>query len=170
MIIYMPIKIRITISHWEANVTIFLIPSKYFDANLYKSNPTCFLWVNQRYISLIQFPFFHCHVRTPCQDSIFLLPTVSLETKCVPTHNIILTVVGAQSDNVASSHRLCSLGRDALPWRYNERGGVWNHQPYDCLLNRLFRHRWKKTSKLRVTGHGAGNSPVTGEFPHTIGQ
>ena len=40
-----------------------------------------------------------------------------------------------------------------------------NHQPYDCLLNRLFRRRSKKTSKLRVTGLCAGNSPGTGEFP-----
>ena len=32
-------------------------------------------------------------------------------------------------------------------------------------LNRLFRRRSKKTSKLRVTGLCAGNSPVTGEFP-----
>ena len=35
----------------------------------------------------------------------------------------------------------------------------------DCLLNRLFRRRSKKTSKLRVTGLCAGNPPVTGEFP-----
>ena len=40
-----------------------------------------------------------------------------------------------------------------------------NHQPHDCLLNRLFRRRLKKTSKLRVTGLCAGNSPGTGEFP-----
>ena len=33
------------------------------------------------------------------------------------------------------------------------------------LLNRLFRHRSKKTSKLRVTGLCAGNSPEAGEFP-----
>ena len=31
--------------------------------------------------------------------------------------------------------------------------------------NRLFRHRSKKTSKLRVTGLCAGNSPEAGEFP-----
>ena len=36
----------------------------------------------------------------------------------------------------------------------------------DCSLNRLFRHRSKKTSKICVTGLCAGNSPVTGEFPH----
>ena len=50
-------------------------------------------------------------------------------------------------------------------WRHNEYDGVSNHQPYDCLLNRLFRRRSKKTSKLRVTGLCAGNSPVTDEFP-----
>ena len=43
--------------------------------------------------------------------------------------------------------------------------GVSNDQPHDCLLKRLFRHRSKKTSKLRVTGLCEGNSPVTGEFP-----
>ena len=40
-----------------------------------------------------------------------------------------------------------------------------NHQPHDYLLNRLFRRRSKKISKLRVTGLCVGNSPVTGEFP-----
>ena len=50
-------------------------------------------------------------------------------------------------------------------WRHNGRDCVSNHQPHDCLLNRLFGRRSKKTSKLRVTGLCAGNSPVTGEFP-----
>ena len=31
----------------------------------------------------------------------------------------------------------------ALHWRHNERDGVSNHQPHDCLLNRLFRRRSK---------------------------
>ena len=52
-----------------------------------------------------------------------------------------------------------------LRWRHNEHDYVINHQPHDCLLNRLFRRRSKKTSKLRVTGLCAGNSPMTGEFP-----
>ena len=38
--------------------------------------------------------------------------------------------------------------------------GVSNHQPHDCLFNRNIRRRSKKTSKLRVTGLCAGNSPV----------
>ena len=54
----------------------------------------------------------------------------------------------------------------SLQWRHNGRDSVSNHQPHDCLLNRLFRRRSKKqTSKLRVTGLCAGDSPVTGKFP-----
>ena len=53
----------------------------------------------------------------------------------------------------------------SLRWRHNGHDGVSNHQPYHCLFNRLFRRRSKKTSKLRVTGLCAGNSPGTGEFP-----
>ena len=54
----------------------------------------------------------------------------------------------------------------ALRWRHNDHAGVSNHQPHGCLLNRLFRCRWKKTSKLRVTGLCAGNSPGPGNSPH----
>ena len=42
-------------------------------------------------------------------------------------------------------------------WRNNERNGISKHQPDDCLLKRLFRHRSKKTSKLRVAGLCDGN-------------
>ena len=52
-----------------------------------------------------------------------------------------------------------------LRWRHNDLDGVSDHQPHDCLLNLLFRRRSKKTSKLRVTGLCARNSPWTGEFP-----
>ena len=52
-----------------------------------------------------------------------------------------------------------------LQWRHNWRDGVPSHRPHDCLLNRLFRCRSKKTSKLRVTGLCEGYSPATGEFP-----
>ena len=54
---------------------------------------------------------------------------------------------------------------DTLQWRHNGRGSVSNHQPHYRLLNRKFRRRSKKTSKLRVTRLCAGNSPATGEFP-----
>ena len=57
-----------------------------------------------------------------------------------------------------------------LQWRHNERDGVSNHRRLGCLLNRLFRRKSKKTSKLRVTGMCEGNSPVTGEFPAVTGE
>ena len=53
----------------------------------------------------------------------------------------------------------------SLQWRHNEHNGVSNHRRLYCLLSRLFRHRSKKTSKPRVTGLCAGNSPGTDEFP-----
>ena len=52
----------------------------------------------------------------------------------------------------------------SLRWRHNQRDSVSNHQPHDCLPNRLFRRGSKKTSKFRVTGLCVGNSPGTGEF------
>ena len=88
----------------------------------------------------------------------------------------------------------CVTGHFSLHWRHYDYDSVSNHQPHGCLLNRLLRPRSKKTSKLPVTGplcgeftgtgefpaqrasyaenvsiwwrhHGAGNSPVAGEFP-----
>ena len=53
-----------------------------------------------------------------------------------------------------------------LRWRHNDHDGVSNHQPRGCLLNRLFTHRSKKTSKFRVTGLCAGNSPGPVNSPH----
>ena len=47
-----------------------------------------------------------------------------------------------------------------LRWRHNGLGSISNHQPHDCLLNRLFRRRSKKTSKIHVTGLCAVNSPA----------
>ena len=53
-----------------------------------------------------------------------------------------------------------------LRWRHNDHDGVSNHQPRGCLLNRWFTRRSKKTSKLRVTGLCAGNSPGPVNSPH----
>ena len=47
---------------------------------------------------------------------------------------------------------------NALQWRHNDHDSVSNHQPRCCLLNRSFRRRSKKTSKLRVTDLCVGNS------------
>ena len=55
--------------------------------------------------------------------------------------------------------------------RHNERHGVLYHEYLDCFVNRLFRHKSKKISKLYITGlcgggggGGGGNPPETGVF------
>ena len=48
---------------------------------------------------------------------------------------------------------------NTLHWHHNDHDGVSNHQPHDCLVNRLFRRMSKKTFKLRVTGLCVRNSP-----------
>ena len=59
---------------------------------------------------------------------------------------------------VRSLYDLCSTIA-ILQWRHDGHDGFSNHQPHDCLLNLLSRRKSKKTSKLRVTGIYAGNSP-----------
>ena len=54
----------------------------------------------------------------------------------------------------------------SLQWRHNGHDNISNHQPHDCLFNRLFRRRSKKTSKLSITGLCAGNSPGRVNSPH----
>ena len=93
-------------------------------------------------------------------------------------HHIISIVSYISRESWVFSLALCSLWcvqiigyimawfvHISLLWRHNGRDGVSNHQPYDCLLNRLFRRRSKKTSELRVTGLCEGKSSGTGEFP-----
>ena len=54
-------------------------------------------------------------------------------------------------DHVMSLQWLHLSQNLALRWRHNGHDGVSIHQPHDCLLNRLFGCRSKKTSKLGVT-------------------
>ena len=67
--------------------------------------------------------------------------------------------------NYCSCDFMCPFLGDSVRWRHTGCDSVSNHQPRECLLRRLIRRTSKKTSKLRVTGLCAGNSPVTGEFP-----
>ena len=36
----------------------------------------------------------------------------------------------------------------SLQWRHNERDGISNNQPHDCLLNRLFKAQIKENIKF----------------------
>ena len=51
---------------------------------------------------------------------------------------------------------------EALQWPHNEHNDVSNHHRLDRLFNHLFRRRWKKTLKIRVTGLCGWNSPHDG--------
>ena len=63
---------------------------------------------------------------------------------------------------------MMSVWLNPLEWRHNGHGDVSNHQPHDCLLSCLFRHRSKKTSKLRVTVLCEGNWPVNSSHKYVI--
>ena len=90
------------------------------------------------------------------------LPVSALTFRIQLQNEYIYHIVSLEASSI------CSLSRHSLQWRHNGHDSVSNHQPHGCLLNRLFRRRSKKTSKLRVTGLCAGNSPGTGEFPAQI--
>ena len=93
---------------------------------------------------------------------------ISLHKLC-PVHQchaLIKNGVDTKQEVVLTSS--VSWVSSTLHWRHNGHNSVSNDQPYDCLLNRVFRRRSKKTSKLRVTGLCEGNSPGTGEFPEQM--
>ena len=99
---------------------------------------------------------------TICTCNILMIDSKSISTsnafRCVPEN----------PDKLLSEPRpMTPYGgiSQSLQWRHNGHDSVSSHQPHDCLLNRLFRRRSKKTSNLRVTDLCAGNSPGTGEFP-----
>ena len=72
---------------------------------------------------------------------------------------IFIEVRGIITDDTKDSIYMVYCFRVTLQWRHTGREGISNHQPDNCLLNRLFRRRSKETSKLCVTGLYAGNSP-----------
>ena len=53
-----------------------------------------------------------------------------------------------------------------LQWRHNERDGISNHQPHDCLLSRLFRRIAKKTSNPSSLAFVRGIHRWPVNFPH----
>ena len=75
--------------------------------------------------------------------------------------------VGANlSGELLKVNSLWNVWTISLQWRHNDRDGVSNHRHPDCLLNRLFRCRSKKTSQLRFTGLCDWKPPVTVDSPH----
>ena len=69
--------------------------------------------------------------------------------------------------HIASSSKISVF---PLQWRHNGLDGVWDHQPHDCLLNRLFRRRLKQNTK--ALRHWSLCGEFTGDrwIPRTKGQ
>ena len=65
------------------------------------------------------------------------------------------------TSHITSHHIIIFSQSISLQWHHNEHDDGPNHGRLCCLLNRLFRHRSKKTSKLRVTGLCEGNPLMT---------
>ena len=84
---------------------------------------------------------------------------MSVVVRCYPWTSVAFMCRHYRERNGVLNHwQLDCSG--SLKWRPNGHDGVSNHQPHDCLLNRLSRRRSKKTSKLRVTGLCAGIHPA----------
>ena len=89
-------------------------------------------------------------------------------TGCATTSIVLnkwFSVDGVRSANDEFSWNYQHQHDVTLQWRHNESSGVSNHRRRHCLLNRFFRRRSKKSSKLRVTGLCEGNPTVTGICP-----
>ena len=93
------------------------------------------------------------------ERTVCAMKTYSSVTRSTPKFNHFLLV-----KNITVEPAACKTDT-SLQWRHNGLDGVSNHQPHHCLLSHLFGRRSKKSSKFRVTGLCAGNSPGTSEFP-----
>ena len=64
----------------------------------------------------------------------------------------------------------CPITHLPLQWRHNERDGISNHQPNDCLLNPLFKAQIEENTKvpplLAFEGEFAGDRFI----PYSKGQ
>ena len=63
-------------------------------------------------------------------------------------HGAIDRYLSTSQHKVLIVNMIVEMGRSrayikpfSLQWRHNERDGGSNHQPHDCLLNRLVGHR-----------------------------
>ena len=64
--------------------------------------------------------------------------------KFVPKFNILAIFPQGRGRTLGTPvHQDIESDHESLRWRHNEHDSVSNHQPHDCLLNRLFERRSK---------------------------
>ena len=97
----------------------------------------------------------HLWITLKINDVIYVKFSVTIPSSGIGAPQALISLFGVTLVAIIGTTILVPY---PLQWRHYGRDG-------NCLLNRLFRRRSKKTSKLRFTGLCEGNSPVTGEFP-----
>ena len=94
------------------------------------------------YFSLISLPYTYMSEYWPLQ----LRYTSVIEFWITNKSWLFKNVFGLQTKYLISfvwesTGGRCKCSPNSLRWRHNGRESVSNHQPHDCLLNRLFRRR-----------------------------
>ena len=110
------------------------------------------MWQRSYPINQEQYHFFKQHATLSGISFLVQAPEVGTISAC---HLRPLTSTSRMTKLIASFQIFlptAGIRLTTLQWRHNAGDGISNHQSHDCLLNRLFRRRSKKTSKLCVTG------------------
>ena len=100
------------------------------------------------------------HISCSSSSTLCVRSPLIINGACALLKNLLKSLMGNQALQEAIP----------LQWRHNGWDSVSNHQPPDCLLNRLFRHRFKENIKAPC------HWPLCGEFtgdrgiPRTKGQ
>ena len=92
------------------------------------------------------------------------LANLMVEVGTMHSHQILLPVQLISKTSFCKYFSL-TVDRTTLRWRHNERDSVSNHQPHDCLLNRLFKEIIKAPRHWPLCGEFTGDRwiqwPVT---------
>ena len=114
-------------------------------------NPPYVIEVSTLQYFFITQPYWASH---PCDKYRDYYPGVPISSQVIARHLTMehtkISSTAARSPNRVTEVELHYT--TSSQWRYNERDGILNHRCSYCLLNRLFRRRSKKPSKLCVTG------------------
>ena len=80
---------------------------------------------------------------------------------------VIMAAIIWYAPNMIVPHKWTQVcAQYSLQWHHNECDGVSNHQPHDCLLNRLFKAQIKENIKARR--HWPVNSPHKGPVTRPV--
>ena len=149
-------RLRINIfSYWKTFISLSVL-SCWTTIQMYYGAPDCKVFISYSYINRSQAsPELNIHIFHGRFNITIIFCRKSFNNySCVPWLQFF-SICGKPSGTPF-----------ILRWRHNDHDGISNHQPHGCLLNRLFKRRSKKTSKLSVTGLWVRNSPGPVNSPH----